>query len=297
MKTKMKKDKKVRAFTIIELLTVMSIIVILMSLLVPALNNVRRHAKDVRQSAQFHAIGVALDLFQNEFGDYPGSDANDVNDDAYCGAMKLAEAMLGQDLLGFHPQSIFDRDGFANGEQLYPLSPAYGGGLTAAEYKANLQTRKGPYLQVDKDNAHRMKNIYGAGSNVSPFLEGSFVMCDVYTRVTLVGDPCVYSMVGRKVGMPILYYKADTTNVLHNDAFPDDSIYDYRDNDELVAIGKPWDFTDAHELDDPANFYFDTWNTKITAAERPYNPDSYILISAGYDGEYGTVDDVYNFGN
>jgi hypothetical protein len=29
----------------------------------------------------------------------------------------------------------------------------------------------------------------------------------------------------------------------------------------------------------------------------PYRPDSYILISAGADGLYGTGDDITNFGN
>ncbi len=28
---------------------------------------------------------------------------------------------------------------------------------------------------------------------------------------------------------------------------------------------------------------------------RPYRSDSFILLSAGFDGEYGTRDDVYNF--
>ena len=28
---------------------------------------------------------------------------------------------------------------------------------------------------------------------------------------------------------------------------------------------------------------------------RPYRADSYILISAGYDGLYGTRDDICNF--
>jgi len=31
--------------------------------------------------------------------------------------------------------------------------------------------------------------------------------------------------------------------------------------------------------------------------EWPHNPESYLLISAGLDGEYGTADDVRNFGN
>jgi hypothetical protein len=34
---------------------------------------------------------------------------------------------------------------------------------------------------------------------------------------------------------------------------------------------------------------------KITATKWPYRPDSYILISAGADGLYGTQDDVTNF--
>jgi hypothetical protein len=30
---------------------------------------------------------------------------------------------------------------------------------------------------------------------------------------------------------------------------------------------------------------------------QPYNPDTYILISAGRDGLYGTEDDIKNFGD
>ena len=29
----------------------------------------------------------------------------------------------------------------------------------------------------------------------------------------------------------------------------------------------------------------------------PYNADSYILMSAGRDGLFGTSDDIYNFGH
>jgi hypothetical protein len=34
---------------------------------------------------------------------------------------------------------------------------------------------------------------------------------------------------------------------------------------------------------------------KIPNIVRPYNPDSYILISAGPDGYYGTADDIHNY--
>jgi hypothetical protein len=33
----------------------------------------------------------------------------------------------------------------------------------------------------------------------------------------------------------------------------------------------------------------------MASLPRPYRRDSYILISAGYDGLYGTADDVLNF--
>jgi type II secretory pathway pseudopilin PulG len=64
-------------FTIVEILTVMSIIVILIGLLVPALNMAKRYATDVKQQAQFHGIDVAMQLFYSEFEGYPDSDAWD----------------------------------------------------------------------------------------------------------------------------------------------------------------------------------------------------------------------------
>ena len=67
MKSNIKQSNKRSAFTIVELLTVMSIIVILIGLLVPALNNVRKYAREVRQRAQFHSVGVALEQFNSQF--------------------------------------------------------------------------------------------------------------------------------------------------------------------------------------------------------------------------------------
>jgi prepilin-type N-terminal cleavage/methylation domain-containing protein len=77
MKPVAKQPTRRRAFTIVELLTVMSIIVILIGLLVPALNKVKRYAMKVKQTAQLHSIGTALELFSNEFSGYPPSSAND----------------------------------------------------------------------------------------------------------------------------------------------------------------------------------------------------------------------------
>ena len=47
--------------------------------------------------------------------------------------------------------------------------------------------------------------------------------------------------------------------------------------------------------DFPKKFYDITRDTKIGTGDRPVRADSYILMSAGFDGEYGTKDDIYNF--
>ncbi len=102
--------------------------------------------------------------------------------------------------------------------------------------------------------------------------------------------------------MPVLYYKADELGQLVNPAGPPTKaanngyIYNSNDNMELVELGMPWDLTSMHIL--LANFYEFIRNVQIsdsTGVSRPSRSDSYILISAGWDGEYGTRDDIANF--
>jgi type II secretory pathway pseudopilin PulG len=296
MKSIIKQNDRKAAFTIVELLTVMSIIVILIGLMVPSLNMVRRYAWEVRQKAQFNSIDTAIELFNSEFQGYPDSSYEDPVGVDYCGAMKLCEAMMGRDLLGFHPDSIFmsnGRDGITPPtRELYPEAST----VTEDEYNNNISARKGPYLPLESANAYRLDDLY---ENTVPFDETHFVLCDVYKRVTLRSS-------GKKAGMPILYYKADTAKTKHNEENPEDpqNIYNYMDNHRLVGLGMPWDPPfeggDPHRLymengQQGVRFYMNTRNDKVTTASRPYRADSYILISAGYDGEYGTPDDICNF--
>jgi hypothetical protein len=109
--------------------------------------------------------------------------------------------------------------------------------------------------------------------------------------------------------MPILYYKANTAYSLHDPSLTmgkSDSggnIYNYMDNESLVALGKPWDASATstpHKLsasgtEGVSRFFKNIQSDKIVTASRPFNADKFILISAGYDGEYGTADDVCNF--
>ena len=77
MKSIIRQSGKRAAFTIIELLTVMSIIIILIGLLVPSLNMARRYAKKLTQMNQLRTIGIAIEFFNSEFDGYPPSGAMD----------------------------------------------------------------------------------------------------------------------------------------------------------------------------------------------------------------------------
>ncbi len=302
------KSKK-RGFTIIELLTVMSIIVLLIGMLVPALSAARRYGKVMAQNAQFKSIAEGLEEYYRDYGDYPESDANDPTNAAYCGAMKLCEVMLGQDGMGFHPDSTFTRDLVADVCDLYPLELDPPGGVDPdrwAAAKDNLLERA-HYLDNETMRASQLEDLYGTGDmgGFTPATYHNAVLCDAFPRVT-------HRVSGRRVGMPILYYKADTskfshdveTNASTNPGNPlnADNIYDYRDNHELIELGTPMDSGGyVHPLykkgaaDEGEGFYKMTWNQKVSSGLVPHNKNSYILISAGWDGIYGTNDDVTNF--
>lgn len=325
-----------RGFTIVELLTVMSIIVILISILVPALNKVRRYAVDVKERAQLHAISTGLEAFSAENGEYPDSAAYDPCNAPYCGAMKLAEAMVGQDLKGFNPDSKFTKDGFPwNGADPatndyvgmpYPQTGTDGVNPDPVAYADNIKKRKS-YLQLENANAYQLKDIWSVaditgysttvGSFDSSFTSGkydpnTFVLCDVYNKVTNLNT-------GKKMGMPILYYKADPTKTLHpGDSVsfttfygdtttinpnPKTSIYNVLDNLDFVCFHVPWGSATTLQPmanaplmgSNPMTFYKEIRNKKVSSPW-PYRADSFVLMSAGYDGLYGTGDDIFNFG-
>ncbi len=323
-KTRDRRREK-RAFTIVELLTVMSIIVILISILVPALNKVRRYALDVKERAQLHAIGTGLETFSAEFDGYPDSNESDDLGAPYCGAMKLAEAMVGQDLKGFNPDSRFEKRGFpwfgtdpaANryDGMPYPHTGYYGMAPDAARYDENIKKRK-MYLQLENANATQIRDIWSAAdiptyavalSTNGSFEPNSFVLCDVYRTHT--------NSTGKKTGMPILYYKADPTktrhpadNMTYNAFLTDitnngDTIYDVRDNLDFVDFPLPWELGKLQPMANlmaaspgGAMIFYQKIRNKKVSSPWPYRADTFILMSAGYDGLYGTGDDIFNFG-
>jgi hypothetical protein len=218
-----------------------------------------------------------MELFRCEFKGYPPSDGLDDANQPYCGAMKLTEAMVGQDLLGFRPASTFRLDGTNpnTGEFLYATAPA------------SIRARKGPFLHLTYVAARRLADVYGS-KNTGPFPGHIYVLCDVLER---------RRPGGAITGMPILYYRANPEGTAHDVNNPDnpENIYDYRDNHALISLGVPGDLDAVHPLADPKRFYLNILDRTATEPPQPYHRGGYILISAGRDGLYGTQDDICNF--
>jgi type II secretory pathway pseudopilin PulG len=276
------------AFTIIELLTVMSIIVILLSLLLPSLNMVKRYAKVVTQKNLFHNIDSGMQAFEIDFKEYPSSSAEDANGNSYCGAMRLAEAMAGQDGLGFNPDSKFTANDGSGQTELYPRpAPA----LPLPDwYVENLRNRK-EYLEAKDVQICSLADLYSPATGFTP-ADKIALLCDVFRSVKNLTT-------GKRMGMPILYYKADSSKLVHDVNNPDNpnNIYNYKDNHDFLNLGLPWDTSTKPPLyqNNGKIFYEKTLDKSTLPIQRPHNKDSYILISAGWDGIYGTRDDVFNF--
>jgi hypothetical protein len=284
-------------------------------LLIPAVHTVQRRAKETKQKAQFTAIELGLAAFKSDYGDYPPSSWYDpfsagTSLQNYCGAQKLAEAMVGWDLLGFHPNSAWRADG---------LAPAANGlaavANTVYHEPDTLKKRRGRYVEMDVANPF----LLGGGPDalfpgaVPPLEPRTYVLCDVFTRTERKIQRVDGTLTA--AGTPILYFKANPASLLHEpaawaNAATSACIYDARDNAAILNLGRVADAAlplaqrRMHDLAPGVktgtqgfeHFYLDyIRDMRIQNRRWPVRPDSYLLISAGMDGIYGTEDDIRNF--
>jgi len=284
-------------FTLVEMLTVVAIIALLISILVPSLARARDQAKRATIKALIKAASDGLDMFYNDFNQYPDSSLRPDPVQGYpgagtnnnlSGAHWLARALLGHDFEGMDiPGAVV--------------------GSVPINYDLVSSDRRGVYLERGpwaKDNdSQKILGQTGTPDTGRP------VIVDTYN-------------------FPILYYRANAraARPFSNNAIPGDpqsealGIYNHRDNVELMA----WEFapgapahliaefgptdyeTDSSpdNIKDPkGNFVHYLHDHAIHEATnagnggriRTVNPESLILISSGKDGVYGTDDDLTNF--
>lgn len=285
-----------------EMLIVLGILMLLVGLLIPALTAVKNVAKETKQKAQFATIELALAAFKNDHGDYPASSwaAPPSLDTTYCGAQKLTEALLGWDLLGFHPDTAWRSDGLDTTGGPATYDPLKTRDLNADGIPDTMTERKGPYLELATASAFKLRDLFWnnfTGTVAGPLAPETYVLCDAFanTKVRLP-DGSV-----KKAGAPILYYRANTSQQIIRGR------YNFQDNEALIMMKQTADGNNrgvypVHPLLDNTNnyqYFYEEYirDPKIEARIWPYRPDSYLLISAGADGLYGTGDDIRNFGN
>ncbi len=282
---------KTTGLTLVEILVVLGIIALLAGLLLPAMTVVKNTAKEAKQKAQFSSINLGLVAFKNDYGDYPSSTCPLTGPGRdYSGAQRLAEALLGWDLLGFHPQSEFMSDGHTKaGVFIYDTTN-----------EVFFDQRKDLYLDRETANAFRLGDtstvadtgLFRRNDLTNILAPDTYVLSDIYNKRKIILPD------GTKVnaGSPILYYKADTSK---NNVY---EIYEEIDNESIVLLEDQASGNTGPSLADPKNSYERFYNyitdpKTLNTVPQPYRPDSYILISAGLDGIYGTPDDIRNFGN
>jgi type II secretory pathway pseudopilin PulG len=283
--------RKYTGLTMIELITVVSIIALLMALLIPSVAAVHRYAKVVQQTAQIETIETALDRFKLKYGDYPPSEATGTNQN-YGGAQKLADALVGRDLMGYFPGTKWDTD---NPDLI----------LNAYNRWDNDGNNVRDEIPFKQGTSH-VFSIEDLGLRDPPVTitlpESTNVICDVFGRwpVTRPDGTVV------KAGVPILYYRANATGNVIEDIYKQsdnsdlawavceklDEVGDIQNNPMATAINGVL----FYGTNDPRDgIYGYIQDPMVEIKEWPYNPDSYLLISAGPDGIYGNADDITNF--
>ena len=307
----MKKTRnRKKAFTLIELLVVIAIIASLVAILSVGLRKVKMIATNLKQKGEFHGMEVSLALFQNDFDNFPDSALVNGGSDYVCGAQRLAEALEGRDQQGFHPKSKWHPD-------LEPASP------DNYYNQKTLKERKPVYFELKHSDLYTLDDMWGVG-NASPLQEDECpVITDVFVRnrvTTVTGET-------KKIGSPVLYFKAAPTkrfrmNSSNEPVNPATSteytqwVYNFDDNIDLLNL--PWlrepesdtdnDIPPHYQDPDDASkteeqFFYETITQREDDVDndgtmdyfKPYNKDRFILISAGWDGIFGTKDDLTNY--
>jgi len=319
-------------FTLVELLTVIGIISLLIGILLPSLSRARAQARRLKVSAQIDAIGKGLEMFRNDFNQYPdsrwgqdgidwtGADPAIPNNMRLSGAHWLARALAGHDFQGVDSKGLVLQRGPAGLGLTPPLNLEQL--RTDSTPPGRYSERKGTYLEAP---------VFAKDDDITKFP-------NQMPQGLATGRPVVID----GYGFPVLYYRANpraryafsvtgTGSSVPNGS-PGDALGVYNLGDNAMITGGDvddgtktdsspgWDFAgtgikhgisefgsinpsnidsttvpNTHKGKTFTNFLHNESAHETGRTVRPYNPETFILLSAGADGIFGTEDDVSNF--
>jgi prepilin-type N-terminal cleavage/methylation domain-containing protein len=304
----MRRTGKAAGFTLVELLTVVAIIGVLIGMLVPAVARARTIAKRASVMNEHHSIGIGLDMFKNDFGYYPSSlpqtnaGAN-INSDrgnsatvnpAIQGSHRLAFALMGRDrqgcpmAKGTNLSSPFPAGADPGPDSITGFYYTAAAGAFDGQQRntsnwgtpAEKTSRRGPYVEISSLVALNDKNNTGE--------DYTWLFADTFER----SKETIAAYTTRSL---ILYYAANERgngiDRVTSGGTAKENIYYYEDNSKITPgfAGK----AAANELAAFWDFIEDK-DALVGSVRRPRNPDTYLLISGGEDGLYGTDDDIIN---
>ena len=171
----------------------------------------------------------------------------------------------------------------------------------------DMDRRRSRYLDLDTANAVRL-GVSGAMTGCSIWGRSGSLW---HRRPSFWATPsarekrwCCVTAKRKRAGPAVLYYRANATGKARGRL---------RQSGQRLSRGRQGaDGPDAADGSAPARAQGNLWNPLAGAVSTfydnitdwrastdsfrvPHKPDSYILISAGNDGFYGTDDDIYNF--
>jgi prepilin-type N-terminal cleavage/methylation domain-containing protein len=320
------------AFTIIELLTVVAIIALLISILIPSVNKARDAAKRASSQNLLSVLGKGCELFHTDLDRYPVSSGGnpfeaDPNLVPLSGAQWLMLQLAGADLKGFvalDKNRYYDvnNDGVIN---YLDWLAWYDPNSDPDPNSQNTRRRFGPYVPLD-GKAAQTPTYFKEQTSVTRLLSpGLLLGSSAYSNNKLAFAVDAF-------GGPVLYYVAnDQAKSPFSFGHPAVPIgrYDQYDNWQLTGSETTGDtginLTGRTVSDSPARYHwlFNIYlliggvpndpavrpdaNTFAASVHDealydqtgnkvwPHRPDTYLLIAPGRDGIYGTADDVKNY--
>ena len=319
-------------FTLIELMTVIAIIVLLIGILIPALSSARIQAKKSSTAGLINAVERGCEMFQGDFAQYPQSRGYNPFEPQGDNILLMGAQWLGLQLVGPDMRGIVDwrdlrNDSDDDGDidqddwlDWYSLDPT-------REY-----TRMGPYASVEGSAVQSLVTYANVKSDITDWpdeLEAgtpdSWNNGRIPFFIDAFSNPVLYYRANPKVNAPFTtgtpgdmivgrYDQADNAYFTGSSGaqgrYPSDDTPGW----DLSGAGYVGDY--AHDLGDfgytedqlefpepktfaaflcDGNIFDNTQNADGEGRLWPYKPDSYLLISAGEDGVYGTMDDIANF--